>query len=266
MLSLKLLLFNSILATVITLAYTEECSGLRNDFERLKEELSQRIVDLENKLEAEKRKRYLVDEELDIEKEVTKLIGDVNGIKQGMGSTYIRWGRTECGGNASKIYKGYTGGKWYADTGGPANYVRMPEDPQWAKYMDGFQDIGNRMYGTEYEDNSESTFNPFSVHRDDEDAPCVVCRSQRATTVMIPARTNCYTGWHLEYTGYLMAMSRHYQSSSEYICVDKDPEVIDHGSQSEDGNLLYIVEAACGSLPCGPYVNGRELTCAVCSK
>jgi hypothetical protein len=50
------------------------------------------------------------------------------------------------------------------------------------------------MYGTEYEDNYESTFNPFSVHRDNEDAPCVVCRSQRATTVMIPARTSCYNG------------------------------------------------------------------------
>ena len=55
-------------------------------------------------------------------------------------------------------------------------------------------DIGNRMYGTEYEDNYESTFNPFNVHRDNEDAPCVVCRSQRPTTIMIPARTSCYNG------------------------------------------------------------------------
>ena len=55
-------------------------------------------------------------------------------------------------------------------------------------------DIGNRMYGTEYEDDHESTFNPFNVHQDDEDAPCVVCMSQRVTTVMIPARTSCYNG------------------------------------------------------------------------
>jgi hypothetical protein len=37
------------------------------------------------------------------------------------------------------LFKGYTGGKWYRDTGGPANYVCMPEDPQWAEYLDGFQ-------------------------------------------------------------------------------------------------------------------------------
>ena len=36
-------------------------------------------------------------------------------------------------------FKGYTGGKWFEDIGGPANYVCMPEDPQWAKYRDGFQ-------------------------------------------------------------------------------------------------------------------------------
>ncbi|XP_060595584.1 uncharacterized protein LOC132749718 isoform X3 [Ruditapes philippinarum] len=262
----------------------DECGDLRERFDRLEKEYSKlhqekfdqlereisklrkQVADIENNAEKERVQRYLLDGEVDIELEVKKLILDVQGIKQDMGSTYVRWGRTECSSNSSVVYKGYTGGKWYRDTGGPANYVCMPEDPQWAEYLDGFQDIGNRMYGTEYEDNYESTFNPFSVHRDNEDAPCVVCRSQRATTVMIPARTSCYNGWHLEYTGYLMTMSRAYHSSSEYICVDKDPEVTAHGSTDKDGNLLYIVEAACGSLPCLPYVDGRELACVVCSK
>ena len=63
-----------------------------------------------------------------------------------------------------------------------------------------------------------------------------------------------------------MVMARNVYSASEYICVDKDPEVTWHGSKDENGNLLYIVEAACGSLTCLPYVNGRELACAVCSK
>lgn len=247
----------------------DECGELRNTFSQLEMEFSklrQEVVDLKQNTEKERNRRYLLDGELNVENEVKKVIQDIQGIKQGMGSTYVRWGRTQCPSNSSVVYKGYTGGKWHQDTGGPANYVCMPEDPQWAKYLDGFQDIGNRMYGTEYEDNYESTFNPFNVHRDNEDAPCVVCRSQRATTVMIPARTSCYNGWHLEYTGYLMTMSRLYHSSSEYICVDKDPEVTSHGSGDEDGNMLYIVEAACGSLPCLPYVDGREIACAVCSK
>ena len=35
---------------------------------------------------------------------------------------------------------------------------------------------------------------------------------------------------------------------------------------SKNGALLYLVEGVCGTLPCLPYVNGRELTCAVCTK
>ena len=50
-----------------------------------------------------------------------------------------------------------------------------------------------------------------------------------------------------------------------FVCVDHNAEPT--GSRSDnDGNLFYPVEARCGSLPCLPYVNGRELTCAVCTK
>ena len=70
----------------------------------------------------------------------------------------------------------------------------------------------------------------------------------------------------MEYTGYLMTMSRKYHSSSEYICVDGDPEDVPRGNGNQNGGLLYVVEAACGSLACPPYVNGRELACVVCSK
>ena len=57
-----------------------------------------------------------------------------------------------------------------------------------------------------------------------------------------------------------------HKHSSEFICVDGNSEYV-HGSKSNlDGALLYPVEGVCGSLPCPPYVAGRELTCAVCTK
>jgi len=52
----------------------------------------------------------------------------------------------------------------------------------------------------------------------------------------------------------------------EYICVDEDAEYVPGTQANKDGALLYPVEGVCGSLPCNPYVNGRELTCAVCTK
>ena len=76
---------------------------------------------------------------------------------------------------------------------------------------------------------------------------------------MIPAKTKCHPGWTLEFTGYLMA---------GWHNLDKEPENVVGGREGiiDDGRLLYFVEARCGSLKCPPYVNGRELTCVVCSK
>jgi hypothetical protein len=94
-----------------------------------------------------------------------------------------------------------------------------------------------------------------------------VCRSTvRDTTLMIPGRKECYPGWHTEYWGYLMSGSYTDNDASEYVCVDHVPETAPGSSANLNGKLLYFVEARCGSLPCPPYHNGRELACVVCTK
>ena len=82
---------------------------------------------------------------------------------------------------------------------------------------------------------------------------------------MIPGRNICYDGWTLEYNGYLVA-DRHDFHATEYVCLDLHPDTIVGGNNNDDGALFYFVEGICGSLECPPYVDGRELTCAVCSK
>ena len=57
-----------------------------------------------------------------------------------------------------------------------------------------------------------------------------------------------------------------HKKQRDFICVDEDPEYISGSGANKNGGLLYVVEGVCGSLPCGPYVAGRELTCAVCTK
>jgi hypothetical protein len=63
----------------------------------------------------------------------------------------------------------------------------------------------------------------------------------------------------------MTTMSIH-NDASEYVCIDGNPEAMIHGSANTDGNTLHLVEAVCGTLPCLPYVDGRELACSVCSK
>ena len=84
---------------------------------------------------------------------------------------------------------------------------------------------------------------------------------------MVPARNACYPGWTMEYNGYLVGqsnMANHY--GFDNLCLDGNPEFLNHGATEDNEHVFYVLEAKCGSLPCPPYVDGRELTCVVCSK
>ena len=164
------------------------------------------------------------------------------------------------------MFTGYTAGSHYNHPGGGSNYICLHGQPEWGRYQDGFQSEGY-IYGTEYQ---IYTNNPFSKSRQalhNNDAPCAACYTPKSATIMIPARTTCPDGWGKEYGGYVMAEARHHKGRTTYVCVDGDPEVRPGGGANVDGALLYNTEAWCGySLPCPPFVNGRELTCVVCSK
>ncbi|XP_048733742.2 uncharacterized protein LOC125649921 [Ostrea edulis] len=176
------------------------------------------------------------------------------------GGVFIRWGRKECPSNQTElVYSGFAGGSWYNDEGGAAEYVCLPRDPNLATKFSGNH---AKMYGSEY----NSLGAPFGLH-DGDDVPCAVCRSSRETSVlMIPGKNSCYTGWAMQYHGYLVAGYYAYKGAGQYICLDEHPETLTAGGHNEDGKLIYPVQAVCGSLPCPPYENGKYLTCAVCAK
>ncbi len=120
------------------------------------------------------------------------------------------------------------------------------------------------MYGSEYELGGIKNIIPSSLYHNN--APCAVCEADsRSMKLMIPARNVCPSGWTMEYNGYLMAENASHKRT-EYVCVDANPTALLRGTRGQHGALLYFVEGRCGSLPCGPYVEGYELTCAVCTK
>ena len=90
---------------------------------------------------------------------------------------------------------------------------------------------------------------------------------KKSTKLMIPAKTSCPTSWTREYYGYLMTSYYNHNSNKQYECVDYYPDVIDGRKGKNNGAQFYFVEAVCGyGLPCGPYINRRAITCAVCTK
>ncbi|ELU02726.1 hypothetical protein CAPTEDRAFT_117854, partial [Capitella teleta] len=187
------------------------------------------------------------------------------------GAVYTRWGRTNCtdGIHTELVYRGYAGGSHWTSTGAASDYLCLPKDPQWGNYDDAVAG-DSEVWGAEYE---TWTFAPFSLRNADSstlhehNVPCAVCRAKtRASVLMVPAHKECHEGWTKEYSGYLTSGHKFHKAGFQYACMDAAPEVEAAGHRDENGALFHAVEGVCGSLPCPPYINGRELTCVVCTK
>ena len=176
------------------------------------------------------------------------------------------------------VFQGYAAGPHYDVGGGGSNLLCLPEDPQWKNYLNGYSTYSGRIAGVKYEifnsgysyENSVfSEANNGGNSLGEKAASCAVCYvGGRSTVVMIPARTQCPDGWTMEYGGYLASDASHDKNRkrSSYVCLDEVPEVAAGGTHQQDQATIYPVEVQCETLPCSLYINGRELTCVVCSK
>ena len=112
--------------------------------------------------------------------------------------------------------------------------------------------------------NSPFDFDKYDHHQ----VACSVCMKTRiVSTIVIPARKDCYGDWVKEYNGYLYAGHHTHAAASEYICMDEAPDVHSKSSTVTGKKLLQPVMVKCnGAIPCPPYVNGGDATCVVCSR
>ena len=178
------------------------------------------------------------------------------------GAVYVRWGRTSCptGLGTELVYYGTAGGTNNGHSGGAANIICMPRDPDHLRYSSGQQGY-SYVYGIRISASSYQGLSRSSGYY----LPCAVCFvPARDTILKIPAKVNCPTNWTREYYGYLM--TEHYSHSGRlmYECVDKDAEARRGASSA---GYLYHVEPVCSNgVSCPPYDNSKELTCVVCSR
>ena len=192
---------------------------------------------------------------------------DMKGDKEernGGGAVYVRWGHDQCPSTAQLVYSGRAGGSYYTQPGSGSNPQCLPLDPNFLTPISGNQNHRGLMYGAEYQ---TSTYSNSYLHgRHDTDVPCAVCHvSNRTAVYMVPAKYTCPSGWKREYYGYLMGQYHNY-NSHQFTCVDTAFKSVVGSSADKNGLLFYFIEGRCGSLPCPPYDNTRELSCAVCTK
>ena len=173
------------------------------------------------------------------------------------GNVYTRWGRSTCPNvhGTELVYSGYAGGSWYDHTGAAAQYLCMPQDPDFLPDQSGY----GRVYGVEYQQN----FNSITYQ---QDGVCAVCKSTRTSVLMVPGHLHCRSGWVREYVGILVSGFYGDKAATEYVCLDSAPETELNSSSNDNGALWHYVNSKCGSLPCPPYKDEGTLPCVVCSK
>ena len=184
------------------------------------------------------------------------------------GAIYTRWGKSMCPQvkGTELVYSGITGGTFYNQEGGGANYLCMPKDPEYSstlRYRGGVNGHAF-LYGTEYEGPLQGVQN--------HNVPCAVCvLTSRSKVLMIPAKATCPSSWTREYYGYIMteyvgAHNNNIRGRTMFECVDADQESLPGSHPNTNGALFYHVEANCNTgLPCPPYDQNKELNCVVCT-
>ena len=181
------------------------------------------------------------------------------------GVTYTRWGSTSC--PSTLVYSGRAGGSFWNHHGGGSNYLCMPDDPEYGlEYRAGVQGH-SPVDGAEYQ-------HPLVSGHHDRNVPCAVCYVQnRTTSIMIPAKMNCTSGWTREYYGYLMSAYSpnipyrgNYHYRTQFICMDSNMAAIPESLANTDGALFHHAEATCNGLSCESYNTEKELNCVVCTK
>ena len=167
------------------------------------------------------------------------------------------------------IYDNYSGiGAKTANSynGGGVDYLCLPETPEWTGNEVAGHQVNSYIHGAQYWADGLDIFP--NGHRFN-DMPCAVCDVAFVSqSLMIPAKRSCPEGWSKLYEGILMAerTASHHESPSNYICVDRDYEFATGGAGAEVSGYAIPVEIFCGVIPCGPYVQGYELSCVVCAK
>ena len=200
---------------------------------------------------------------------LAQLVRDIiaNSTRAATGATYVRWGKNSCPDTPGTqlVYRGSAGGTLWSITGGGADKLCLPTDPDYLPGTSGLDALiasSPHMYGGEYEFHAGPNSN-INQHN----APCAVCfATSRAAQLMVPAKTQCPPTWTREYYGYLTSERGSHPARSVFTCVDVDPDVIGGTQASTNGALFYYVLSSCNGLTCPPYEAERALSCAVCTK
>ncbi|KAH3854051.1 hypothetical protein DPMN_096590 [Dreissena polymorpha] len=102
---------------------------------------------------------------------------------------------------------------------GDADFQCLPADPEIETVVTRAM-FSSNTHGSEYETNGATALSSLYNH----EVPCAVCFTNTTTTIMISASKTCYSGWKLEYRGFLITERNGLANNKQSTCVDQDAE------------------------------------------
>jgi len=156
------------------------------------------------------------------------------------GVSFTRWGYSDCPKMTELVYSGIM-----------VNGLNNVSMPQCFSLNSNYSSELNKLQKQETMQKTDEE-NSYEL--------CAVCYSNRYSTVlMLPGSHICASGWTTAYQGLLVA-----NDEASYLCMDgvlKPQE-----SRARTANNYCYVTTSCDALPCPPYKEKSNLTCAVCIK
>lgn len=178
----------------------------------------------------------------------------------GVGLTYTRWGRTTCPvGGATIVYSGQAAGTGQGkDRTGGSPFICVPNQPWYFGQVDPSTPLANvsqANLNALKQDQTRSTLHGTYFY-----LSCVLCLvRRRSVQIMLPARKECYRGWHREYDGYLAVQSNR-KDHKDVICIDRESRGL-----LQEATYVRGLFASCQTFSCPPYVETERLPCVVCT-
>ena len=184
-------------------------------------------------------------------------------MEQNKPSTYERLGHSECPDTpgTSTIYTGFIVG--FSTTTGATTFQCLPTEKGSVKY---YNDTFSRYTGSGAEIRylNLTEYQTFRPGKTNFDATCALCSVRvRNVIQMIPATYECPETWTREYYGYLMTG----YFSTTFVCVDINMEGFQNSADAAPNHpTLHHVTAHYKIAHSDEYLDGKVLSCAVCSK
>jgi len=182
-------------------------------------------------------------------------------------STYTRWGKNSCGKEARTLYAGWVANARNTNSGGGATYQCMNMNLGYTGAERRQAKYGGLLSEVQYDTHSASVSAAWKKV-DGYEVPCAVCEVEAQSTVMIPGREECPTGYEASYTGWIASGYFTHRHVTENICVDVAPDVVPGSSRTKRNvGRLYAAEVfrAADSVKGKEYKDGQEIPCTQCS-